>query len=83
MEHGSNATFVRYPQLRGQGGIQLPARALANDRGFHAATRAGDWRMAVSPAGTGVSVEAFAGARPFVAADRTTLVHRRRRSCRG
>ncbi len=71
MEHGSNATFVRYTQLRGQGGIELRVRALANYRDFHATTRADDWRMDVSPEDRGVRVEAFAGAHPFyIAADR-------------
>ena len=71
MDHGSNTTFVRYTQLRGQGGIELRVRALANYRDFHATTRAGDWRMDVSAAAGGVRVEAFAGARPFyIAADR-------------
>jgi len=71
MDHGSNATYVRYTLLRGQEGVKLTLRALANYRDFHATTRAGDWRMGVAPFGNGVSVEAFAGARPFyVASDR-------------
>jgi predicted glycogen debranching enzyme len=71
MLHGSNTTFVRYTQLRGESGIELKVLALANYRDFHAVTRSNGWRMDVSPSGTGVRVEAFAGARPtFIAADR-------------
>ncbi len=71
MDHGANTTFVRYTQLRGQAGIALEVRALANYRDFHATTRAGDWHMDVSPAGAGVRVDAFDGARPiFIVADR-------------
>jgi predicted glycogen debranching enzyme len=71
MDHGSNTTFVRYTQLRGESGIGLRVRALANYRDFHATTRSGDRHMNVSEWGAGVRVEAFAGARPvYLAADR-------------
>jgi len=77
MDHGSNTTFVRYTHVRGASGIGLRVRALANYRDFHATTRSGDWRMNVSPSGTGVRVEAFAGARPvYIAADRGGSVAR-------
>jgi predicted glycogen debranching enzyme len=73
MEHGANTTFVRYTHLRGEGAIALDVRALANYRDFHAVTHANAWRMNVEPAGNGVAIEAFAGARPIgVAADRGT-----------
>jgi predicted glycogen debranching enzyme len=71
MDHGSNTTFVRYTQLRGESGVELSVRALANYRDIHTTTRSNGWRMDVSPSGTGVRVEAFTGARPtYISADR-------------
>ncbi len=65
MEQGENTTYVRYRLLRASGALTLTLKALVNYRGFHAATHAGDWRMAIQPVAHGVSVNAFSGAHLF------------------
>ena len=66
MEPGASTTYVRYAIARARGPVGLTLRVLVNYRDYHATTRAGDWRMDVTPVPDGVRVTAFNGARPFV-----------------
>jgi predicted glycogen debranching enzyme len=66
MEPGANTTYVRYSVVRARGPVALTLRVLVNHRDYHATTRAGDWRMDVTPVADGVRVTAFEGARPLV-----------------
>jgi predicted glycogen debranching enzyme len=65
MEHGANATYVRYRVLRAVQPLELRLKALVNYRDFHASTHAGDWQLAVTPVALGVSIVAYEGATPF------------------
>lgn len=65
MPPGHDTTYVRYTLLRAGAPITLALKALVNYRDYHSRTRAGDWRMELSPVEHGVRVEAFAGARPY------------------
>ncbi len=67
MEPGANTTYVRYRLLRaGAGGpVRLTLRALVNYREFHVTTHGPGWRMAVAPAGRGLQIIAYDGARPL------------------
>ena len=62
MEPGANTTYVRYRVRRACGPVGLVLKVLVNHRDYHATTRAGDWRMDVTPAPAGVRVTPFAGA---------------------
>jgi len=64
MEPGASTTYVRYAIVRARGPVGLALRVLVNHRDYHATTRAGDWRMDVTPVEHGVRVAAFDGARP-------------------
>ncbi len=66
MEHGQNTTYVMYRLLRAGGPLLLEAKGLVNYRDYHATTRAGGWRMDVSPVPNGLRVVAFDGAHPFL-----------------
>lgn len=67
MEPGANTTYVRYRLLRaGAGGpVRLTLRALVNYREFHVTTHGPGWQMAVAPAGRGLQIIAYDGARPL------------------
>jgi predicted glycogen debranching enzyme len=66
MEPGANTTYVRYALLRGSEPAALALTALVNYRDFHSSTRAGDWRMSVTPVEHGLRVLPFEGARPLL-----------------
>jgi len=65
MRQGENTTYVQYTLVRASRPLALELKALVNYRDFHSSTHAGDWRMAIDPAGSGVRVAAFDGATPF------------------
>src|SRR5712664_546465 len=65
MQQGANTTYVQYTLLQGSAPLEMELKALVNDRDFHAATHAGDWRMRVEPVQHGGKVVAFDGATPF------------------
>ncbi len=64
MEQGTNTTYVRYAVRRARAPVGFALAVLVNYRDYHAATRAGDWRMRVAPAERGVRIVAFDGAAP-------------------
>ena len=65
MEQGVNTTYVCYTILRARLPVKLFLKALVNYRGYHSLTRAGNWRMAISPTAKGVKIQPFDGATPF------------------
>jgi predicted glycogen debranching enzyme len=65
MRHGENTTYIQYTLVRGRGPIEMELKALVNYRDFHSLTRAGDWRMNITPVEQGIKVQAFDGAIPF------------------
>src|SRR5713101_1121419 len=65
MEPEANTAYVRYTLLRGPDQATLDLRALVNYRDYHGTTR-GAWSMDVAKVPHGVSVIAFAGARPLL-----------------
>ena len=67
MRDRENTTYIQYTLLESASPVALELKALVNYRDFHAATHAGDWRMRVEPAQSGVCVTAFEGATPFYA----------------
>ena len=68
MEQGQNTTYVRYEVLRATGPLTLRLEAFVNYRDYHSTTHAEGWRMDVEPAGAGLQVTAFPGARPVLIA---------------
>ena len=68
MEQGQNTTHVRYEVLRATSPLTLRLEAFVNYRDYHSTTRGEGWSMAVEPAGAGLRVTAFPGARPVVIA---------------
>ena len=66
MEPGANTTYVRYALLRGSEAAILALKVFVNYRDVHSSTRAGDWRMSVTPVEHGLRVLPFEGARAFV-----------------
>ena len=66
MEPDANTTYVGYTVGRARGPVGLTLKVLVNHRDYHATTRAGDWRMSVTPVTDGLRVTAFDGA-PAVA----------------
>jgi predicted glycogen debranching enzyme len=66
MEPGANTTYVRYRVRRARRPIALGLKVLVNHRDYHATTRAGDWRMDVTPVAHGVKVTPFEGARAIL-----------------
>jgi len=65
MRQGENTTYIQYTLLRGSAPVDLELNALVNYRDFHSLTHAGNWRMNIQPAGHGLRVLAFEGAKPF------------------
>ena len=65
MEPSSNTTYINYKVLRATLPIKLFLKALINYRGYHDLTRAGKWRMSISPLSKGLKVQAYEGAVPF------------------
>ena len=65
MRQGENTTYVQYTLGRGNGALEIDAKALVNYRDFHSSTHAGDWRMKIAPVEHGVMVLPFDGATPF------------------
>jgi predicted glycogen debranching enzyme len=65
MRQGENTTFLQYTLVRGSSALELELKALVNYRDFHSLTRAGDWRMNITPIEKGVRVLAFDGAVPI------------------
>ena len=65
MEHGANATYVRYRALRAGSAMELSLRCFVNYRSFHGNTHAGDWHLAVDAVDGGARITAYDGARPF------------------
>ena len=65
MQPGANTTYVRYTLVRGSGPLRLQVKALVNYRDYHSSTRAGNWRMNISPVEHGLRIEAFEGAAPL------------------
>lgn len=65
MRQGENVTFMRYRLLRAAEPVSLQLRTLVNYRGFHGNTRAGDWRMNVTPSDGGMRIVAYDGSTPF------------------
>ncbi len=66
MERHEDTTYVGYQHLSGGDPIQLSIKVLVNYRDFHSNTRSGDWRMNIGTVDSGIRVEAFSGAVPFV-----------------
>jgi predicted glycogen debranching enzyme len=84
MRQGENTTYIRYTLVRGSSAIEMQLKALVNYRDFHSLTRAGDWRMKITPVQRGVMVQAFDGAVPFylrTAAASCELRHEWYRGC--
>src|ERR1700681_3219466 len=65
MRQGENTTYVQYAMLRGGQSMELELRTLINYRDFHSNTHAGDWRMKIDAAESGLQVTAFDGAISF------------------
>src|SRR6202030_1034894 len=65
MRHGENSTYVQYTMLHGSQPMELQLRTLINYRDFHSNTHAGDWRMRIGAAQSGLQITAFEGAIPF------------------
>ena len=75
MEHGANATYVRYTLVRATRPLELEVKALVNYRDFHGNTHAGAQGFGVEALADGVIVRAFNGAEPFaVRAERGSVV---------
>ncbi len=71
MEPGANTTYVRYRLLRAAAPLELRLRLLVNYRDFHGNTHAGEWKMEIVPAPSGLRVDASPGAQSFwIRADR-------------
>jgi predicted glycogen debranching enzyme len=66
MERHEDTTYVRYQHRSGNDPIHLSVKALVNYRDFHSNTHGGDWRMSINSVDSGIRVEAFSGAAPFV-----------------
>src|SRR5579872_4555031 len=65
MRRNENTTYVKYTALRGSGPIRFACKAFVNYRDFHGATHAGNWKMSIEPAASGLKIIAFEGAVPF------------------
>jgi predicted glycogen debranching enzyme len=65
MRQSENTTVIQYTLLRGSSVLEIDLKALVNYRDFHSLSRAGDWRMNITPVEHGVEVQAFGGATPF------------------
>jgi predicted glycogen debranching enzyme len=65
MHQGENTTYIQYTLVRGSTSLEMELKALVNYRDFHSLTRAGDWRMNITPIEKGVRVLAFDGAVPI------------------
>jgi predicted glycogen debranching enzyme len=63
MEHGRQATYIRYTLLRGSAPIDLSLKALVNYRDHHSRTRSGNWSMQVTSMHQGIEVNAYEGAK--------------------
>ncbi len=72
MEHGRNATYVRYRVLRSAAPVELALRVFVDDRDFHGNTHAGDRRVEIAAIDGGLRADAhLEGGVPYaVRADR-------------